>query len=120
MATKKKSGARKVKRAMHEMKRGKLKSGLSGKKVKSRKQANVFLMMRASSYSVRGRPALYEFSPSDPQGRSATLAGCGAIPKSPSYPMSSANTFSYSHAAAGTCAVHRRTRSRISVGGTLR
>jgi hypothetical protein len=39
MATKKKSGARKVKRAVHEMKRGKLKSGRSGKKVKSRKQA---------------------------------------------------------------------------------
>jgi hypothetical protein len=39
MATKKKSGSRKVKRAMHEMKRGKLKSGRSGKKVKSRKQA---------------------------------------------------------------------------------
>ena len=31
--------SRKVKRAMHEMKRGKLKSGRSGKKVKSRKQA---------------------------------------------------------------------------------
>ena len=29
----------KVKRAMHEMKRGKLKSGRSGTKVKSRKQA---------------------------------------------------------------------------------
>ena len=29
----------KVKRAMHEYKRGKLKSGRSGKKVKSRKQA---------------------------------------------------------------------------------
>ena len=29
----------KVERAMHEMKRGKLKSGRSGKKVKSRKQA---------------------------------------------------------------------------------
>jgi hypothetical protein len=39
MATKKKSGSRKVKRAMHEMKRGKLKSGRSGKTVKSRKQA---------------------------------------------------------------------------------
>jgi Family of unknown function (DUF6496) len=39
MATKVKSGSRKVKRAMHEMKRGKLKSGRSGKKVKSRKQA---------------------------------------------------------------------------------
>jgi hypothetical protein len=30
---------RKVKRAMHEMKEGKLRSGRSGKKVKSRKQA---------------------------------------------------------------------------------
>jgi hypothetical protein len=39
MATKRKSGARKVKRAVHEMKRGKLRSGRSGKKVKSRKQA---------------------------------------------------------------------------------
>jgi hypothetical protein len=39
MATKNKSGGRKVKRAMHEMKRGKLKSGRSGKRVKSRKQA---------------------------------------------------------------------------------
>jgi hypothetical protein len=39
MATKRKSGSRKVKRAMHEMKRGKLKSGRSGKRVKSRKQA---------------------------------------------------------------------------------
>jgi hypothetical protein len=29
----------KVKRAMHEMKRGKLRSGRSGQKVKSRKQA---------------------------------------------------------------------------------
>jgi hypothetical protein len=39
MATQKKSGQRKVKRAMHEMKRGKLKSGRSGKTVKNRKQA---------------------------------------------------------------------------------
>jgi hypothetical protein len=39
MAAKRKSGNRKVKRAMHEMKRGKLKSGRSGKTVKSRKQA---------------------------------------------------------------------------------
>jgi hypothetical protein len=39
MAAKKKLGARKVKRAMHEMKRGNLKSGRSGKTVKSRKQA---------------------------------------------------------------------------------
>lgn len=39
MATRRKSGSRKVKRALHEMKRGKLRSGRSGKKVKSRKQA---------------------------------------------------------------------------------
>jgi len=39
MAAKKKAGSRKVERAMHEMKRGQLKSGRSGKKVTSRKQA---------------------------------------------------------------------------------
>jgi hypothetical protein len=40
MATKRKSIAnRKVERAMHERKRGTLKSGRSGKKVTSRKQA---------------------------------------------------------------------------------
>ena len=40
MATKRKSSAsRKVKRAMHERKRGTLRSGSSGKKAKSRKQA---------------------------------------------------------------------------------
>jgi len=39
MATRQKSGNRKVERAMHEMKRGKLRSGRSGKTVKSRKQA---------------------------------------------------------------------------------
>jgi len=39
MAARKKLGARKVQRAMHEMKRGELKSGRSGKTVKSRKQA---------------------------------------------------------------------------------
>ncbi len=39
MAAKKSSGSRKVERAMHEMKRGKPKSGGSGKKVTSRKQA---------------------------------------------------------------------------------
>jgi hypothetical protein len=39
MAARKKSGARKVERAMHELKRRKLKSGRSGKTVKSRKQA---------------------------------------------------------------------------------
>ncbi len=39
MAAKKKTASRKVERAMHEMKRGTLKSGRSGKTVKSRKQA---------------------------------------------------------------------------------
>ena len=39
MAAKKKTASRKVERAMHEMKRGTLKSGRSGKKVTSRKQA---------------------------------------------------------------------------------
>jgi hypothetical protein len=34
-----KKASEKVERAMHEMKRGKLKSGRSGRKVKSRKQA---------------------------------------------------------------------------------
>jgi hypothetical protein len=34
-----KKAQQKVKRAMHERKRGKLKSGRSGRKVKSRKQA---------------------------------------------------------------------------------
>ena len=34
-----KAAQRKVKRAMHERKRGKLRSGRSGRKVKSRKQA---------------------------------------------------------------------------------
>lgn len=34
-----KTAQRKVKRAMHEMKRGRLKSGRSGKRVRSRKQA---------------------------------------------------------------------------------
>jgi hypothetical protein len=39
MATQSNAGARKVKRAMHEMKAGTLRSGRSGKKVTSRKQA---------------------------------------------------------------------------------
>ena len=39
MASKKTSASRKVKRAMHEWKRGKLKSGRSGKRVASKKQA---------------------------------------------------------------------------------
>jgi Family of unknown function (DUF6496) len=39
MAAKQKSASRKVEQAMHKMKRGTLKSGRSGQKVKSRKQA---------------------------------------------------------------------------------
>ncbi len=39
MARYSKTSQQKVKRAMHEMKRGKLKSGRSGKRVTSRKQA---------------------------------------------------------------------------------
>jgi hypothetical protein len=39
MVAKKKSASRKVARVMRERKRGTLKSGRSGKKVKSRKQA---------------------------------------------------------------------------------
>jgi hypothetical protein len=39
MAAKRNSGSRKIERAMHEMKHGTLKSGRSGKTVKSRKQA---------------------------------------------------------------------------------
>ena len=39
MSAKSKSASRKVERAKHEMKRGKLKSGRSGKTVTNRKQA---------------------------------------------------------------------------------
>ena len=39
MAAKQSTGRRKVKQAMHERKQGTLKSGRSGKKVTSRKQA---------------------------------------------------------------------------------
>jgi uncharacterized protein DUF6496 len=39
MASKKTTASRKVKRAMHEWKRGELKSGRSGKRVTSKKQA---------------------------------------------------------------------------------
>jgi hypothetical protein len=57
MATKKKSAAVKVERAMHEMKRGKLKMGRSGKTVKSRKQAIAIGLSEArkSGAKVPGR-----------------------------------------------------------------
>jgi hypothetical protein len=44
-----KTSKRKVKRAMHEYKRGKLKSGRSGRKVKSRKQAIAIGLSEARS-----------------------------------------------------------------------
>jgi len=43
----------KVKRAMHEMKRGKLKSGRSGKKVTSRKQAIAIGLSEARKMGAR-------------------------------------------------------------------
>jgi hypothetical protein len=53
MATKSNLGARKVKRAMHEMKRGELKSGRSGKTVKSRKQAIAIGLSEARAAGAR-------------------------------------------------------------------
>ncbi|HWS65397.1 MAG TPA: DUF6496 domain-containing protein [Steroidobacteraceae bacterium] len=53
MAAKRKSGNRKVERAMHEMKRGKLKSGRSGKTVKSRKQAIAIGLSEARKAGAR-------------------------------------------------------------------
>jgi hypothetical protein len=55
MATKSKSSAsaRKVKRAMHEMKHGELRSGGSGKKVTSRKQAIAIGLSEARKAGAR-------------------------------------------------------------------
>ena len=53
MATKKKLASRKVERAMHEMKRGKLKSGRSGKKVTDRKQAIAIGLSEARKSGAR-------------------------------------------------------------------
>jgi len=52
-----KKASKKVKRAMHEMKRGKLKSGRSGKTVKSRRQAIAIGLSEArrSGAKVPGR-----------------------------------------------------------------
>ena len=47
MAKYSKGAGKKVKRAMHEMKEGELKSGRSGKKVTSRKQANAIGLSEA-------------------------------------------------------------------------
>jgi hypothetical protein len=53
MAKKKTLGSRKVKRAMHEMKRGKLRSGRSGNVVKSRKQAIAIGLSEARKAGAR-------------------------------------------------------------------
>lgn len=54
MATKSSQGGqRKVERAMHEMKRGTLKSGRSGKTVKSRKQAIAIGLSEARKKGAR-------------------------------------------------------------------
>jgi hypothetical protein len=53
MEARKKLGARKVQRAMHEMKRGELKSGRSGKTVKSRKQAIAIGLSEARKAGAR-------------------------------------------------------------------
>ena len=49
-----KKASSKVGRAMHEMKRGKLKSGKSGKKVKSRKQAIAIGLSEARKSGAKG------------------------------------------------------------------
>ncbi len=51
-----KSGQSKVKRAMHEMKRGKLRSGRSGKKVTSPKQAIAIGLSQARRSGARIPP----------------------------------------------------------------
>jgi hypothetical protein len=51
-----KASQRKVKKAMHEYKRGKLKSGRSGKKVKSRKQAIAIGLSQARKRGAKVPP----------------------------------------------------------------
>jgi Family of unknown function (DUF6496) len=53
MAAKRKIANRKVKRAMHEMKRGELRSGRSGKVVRSRKQAIAIGLSEARKSGAR-------------------------------------------------------------------
>jgi hypothetical protein len=53
MAAKRKTANRKVKRAMHEMKRGELRSGRSGKVVRSRKQAIAIGLSEARKSGAR-------------------------------------------------------------------
>lgn len=52
-----KLAGKKVKKAMHEMKRGKLKSGRSGKIVKSRKQAIAIGLSEARERGAKVPPA---------------------------------------------------------------
>jgi hypothetical protein len=51
-----KKASRKVERAMHEMKRGELKSGRSGKKVTSRKQAIAIGLSEARKEGAKAPP----------------------------------------------------------------
>jgi hypothetical protein len=53
MATKRKTAARKVGKVMHEMKAGTLRSGRSGKKVTSRKQAIAIGLSEARKAGAR-------------------------------------------------------------------
>jgi hypothetical protein len=53
MAKYSKGAQKKVKKAVHEYKRGKLKSGRSGKKVKSRKQAIAIGLSQARKSGAR-------------------------------------------------------------------
>jgi mevalonate pyrophosphate decarboxylase len=53
MAAKRKTENRKVKRAMHKMKRGELRSGHSGKVVRSRKQAIAIGLSEARKSGAR-------------------------------------------------------------------
>jgi hypothetical protein len=52
-----KKAQKSVKRAMHKMKRGKLKSGRSGKTVKSRKQAIAIGLSEARKKGAKAPPA---------------------------------------------------------------
>ncbi len=53
MATKRKAASRKVAKVMHEMKAGTLRSGRSGKKVTSRKQAIAIALSEARKAGAR-------------------------------------------------------------------
>ena len=53
MATKRKTASRKVGKVMHEMKEGTLRSGRSGKKVTSRKQAIAIGLSEARKAGAR-------------------------------------------------------------------